>query len=57
MLDEAEALFASGFVAEGCAKLRAARSKLLPPHAWFAGETAEALLAAIDAQADAFGCL
>jgi hypothetical protein len=55
-IDEAEALFAAGDDAGGCAELASARSKLSGSHAWFAGETAAALLEALDALAAANGC-
>ncbi len=53
MIDDAEALFAAGDTEQGCAKLAAAENKV---SAWFAGETAAALLEALAALAEENGC-
>lgn len=55
-LRAAEENFESGNTAEGCANLESLRRKVTGDHAWFAGDTAAALLAILDALATDRGC-
>jgi hypothetical protein len=56
MLASARASLEDGDTETGCSKLASVRDKVTGPHAWFAGEAAAALLAAVDELASTHGC-